>query len=395
MNRPSTKLRLHGLIGLAVIAAGVMIPIGVYNQAFSSPVTVTYVAPNAGLLLVPGAEVRLRGVHVGRVDSVRSTGAGARLALALDKEQTRLIPADVTARITPSTVAGAPHVELIASEQPASAGATIQAGASIPSAPGVPSVNDIFQETVSLLQAIPVQEMNTTLSALAAALDGRGERLGATLSTLSRYVRTINGQSKTLSRDITLSAAVASQYAEIAQPLLDVMRHSTVTADTLVVRSSDLDELLDAGNRLSAAGQPLIDNLQKPLTAALRLLDPVTGLLAEYSPEFPCVLKALEHQALKNNLSLGVKYPGAQAIMTILPGQRGYRYPDDLPKFVDDRGPTCYSLPALEGANYPLPYRRYNDNSNANEDGTTKLVLPPISFFGPPKPVDDSGGSSP
>ena len=72
--------------------------------------------------------------------------------------------------------------------------------------------------------------------------------------------------------------------------------------------------------------------------------------------------------------------------MTLLPGQRGYRYPDDLPKFVDDRGPTCYSLPnpTLETG---VPYRRYNDNSHANEDGTTGIPLRPIEFFPPPQPA--------
>ena len=76
--------------------------------------------------------------------------------------------------------------------------------------------------------------------------------------------------------------------------------------------------------------------------------------------------------------------------MTLLPGQRGYRYPDDLPKFVDDRGPTCYSLPTptLETG---VPYRRFNDNSHANEDGTTRIPLQPIQFFQPPQPA---GGDS-
>ncbi|HSI26768.1 MAG TPA: hypothetical protein VK948_05100, partial [Aeromicrobium sp.] len=87
-----------------------------------------------------------------------------------------------------------------------------------------------------------------------------------------------------------------------------------------------------------------------------------------------------------NNVSLGVKYAGAQSTMTLLPGQRGYRYPDDLPKFVDDRGPMCYSLPTptLETG---VPYRRYNDNSHANEDGTTRVPLQPIEFFQPPQPA--------
>lgn len=377
--------RLQGLIGLAIIAVCVLASFGVYNHSFSKSVDVVFTAPSGGLLLERGAEVRLRGIPVGRVDSVHSTGNGARLTLALDRKQSKLIPSEVTARITPSTVVGAPHVELVA---PAAMSArTIMAGDLIETESVVPSVNDLFQETVSLLGAVPVDKLNITLSALATALDGRGKRLGETLSTLTDYARTINGRSETLSRDIKLSSSVATQYADIAQPLLNLLKQSTVTGNTLVVRSDDLDALLDGGNHLADAGKPLVEALKEPLSEALRLLDPVTGLLAQYSPEFPCVLKAMEHQALGNQ-SLGVKYPGAQSIMTLLPGQRGYRYPEDLPKFVDDRGPACHSLPDLATAKYPLPYRRYNDNSHANEDGATKFSFDPIKFFAPPSPVE-------
>jgi phospholipid/cholesterol/gamma-HCH transport system substrate-binding protein len=221
-----------------------------------------------------------------------------------------------------------------------------------------------------------------TLSALASALDGRGARIGQTLSELDSYARALNQHTDALDHDISLTSSVSSQYADIAQPLANLLRHSTVTGHTLVARSADLDDLLDAADRVSTVGQPFIDSIQKPLTLTLKRLDPVTGLLAEYSPEYPCMLRALSHQALGNK-SLGVKYPGAQAIMTLLPGQKGYKYPDDLPSFVNDRGPHCYSLP--NDAPLPLPYRRYNDNSHANQGGgTTKVGMPPIEFFGEP-----------
>lgn len=377
--------RLQALVGLAVIIGAIGVSVGAYNHSFSRPVNVTFEAPNAGLLLVPGSEVRLRGIPVGRVDAIASQGTGSRLTLALDPDKTTFIPADTTARITPSTVVGAPHVELLA---PTSAGAnSIRAGDIIRPDSEIPSVNDLFQETVTLLQSIPVDDLNATLSGLAAALDGRGDDLGAMLTDLDAYVTEVNEHSDALTRDIELAATVSTQYGDIARPLLKLLKNSTVTARTVRVRRDDFSDLLDSGDDLARAGIPFVEDLRSPLTVALKALDPVTALLATYSPMFPCTLKEMARQAL-NNVSLGVKYPGAQAVMTLLPGQRGYRYPDDLPKFVDDRGPTCYSLPnPVEDAEYPLPYRRYNDNSHANEDGTTRIPLRPIEFFPPPQPA--------
>ena len=374
--------RLQGLMGLAMVIAAVAVSVGFYNHSFSRPVNVSFEAPHAGLLLLPGTEVRLRGLPVGRVDSVTSQGTGARITLALDPDKVQFISARATGRVTPSTVVGAPHVELLS---PRPGTESIRAGDVIGTDTEIPSVNDLFQETVTLLQSIPVDSLNATLSGLAAAVDGRGEALGAMLTDLNAYVGELNRHVPALTRDIELAAVVSTQYSDIAKPLLTLLENSTVTAKTIQVRQDDFSDLLDAGNDLARVGTPFVKDLRRPLTRALTLLDPVTALLADYSPMFPCTLKEMARQAL-NNVSLGVKYAGAQSTMTLLPGQRGYRYPDDLPKFVDDRGPMCYSLPTptLETG---VPYRRYNDNSHANEDGTTRVPLQPIEFFQPPQPA--------
>jgi phospholipid/cholesterol/gamma-HCH transport system substrate-binding protein len=384
MSKETTVRRLQGLMGLAIIIAAVGTSVGVYNHSFSRPVNVTFEASHAGLLLSPGSEVRLRGIPVGRVDSIASEGSRARLTLALDPSKTDFIPAGTTARITPSTVAGAPHVELLAST---STGLKkIHAGDVIRPDDEIPSVNDLFQQSVALLQAIPVDDLNATLSGLAAALDGRGDEFGAMLTNLNTYVTEANEHTPSLTRDIELAATVSAQYGDIARPLVKLLKHSTVTAKTIRVRRDDFGDLLEAGEDFAKVGRPFIQDLNGPLTVALRLLDPATALLAEYSPMFACTLKGMEHQSLKN-VSLGAKLPGAQAIMTLLPGQRGYRYPDDLPKFADNHGPECFSLPDPADAPYPLPYRRYNDNSHANEDSTARIPLKPIEFFPAPQPA--------
>ena len=388
MRRQETTVRrVQALVGLAVIIAAVGVSLGVYNHSFSRSVDVTFQAPHAGLLLGPGSEVRLRGVPVGRVDSVESDGRASRLVLALEPDKAQFIPAGTTARITPSTVAGAPHVELLVTS---SAGAQpIRAGEVIRADREIPSVNDLFKDTVTLLEAIPVDDLNATLTGLAAALDGRGSDLGAMLTDLNAYVAETNDHTDAISADLALAASVSNQYADIARPLIKVLKHSTVTSKTLRVRRDDFEDLLQAGRDVADVGTPFISDLRTPLAKGLTELRPVTQLLAEYSPMFACTMKDMARQSL-GNVSLGIKYPGAQSIMTLLPGQRGYRYPDDLPKFVDDRGPQCYSLPHPTPV-VGVPYRRFNDNSHANEDGNLTIPLQPIQFFPPPVPAGQEG----
>ena len=385
MRTGATKRRLQAVVGFAIIIGVISVALGFYQHAFSRTVDVIFAAPSAGVLLVPGSEVRLRGVPVGRVDGITTRGHESRLHLALDPAKTRFIPADATGTVTPSTVVSGPHVELLTT---ASSGARpIRAGDVIRADRQIPSVNDLFQKTIRLLQAVPVDDLNATLSGLAGALDGRGDQLGALLTQLDDYVIDLNRHDTALTRDLALTADVSNQYERIAPPLIRLLKHSTVTAHTIYVRRDDFSDLLEAGDDLGETGRPLMDNLRKPLTSALRQLDPPAALLAKYSPMFPCTLQEMARQA-ENNVSLGVRYPGAQAIMTLLPGQRGYRYPTDLPKFVNDRGPMCYSLPHPPSG-VGVPYRRFNDNAHANE-GDGGVSLQPIQFFPPSSSAEGS-----
>ena len=102
---------LTGLVTVAVIAAIVFVAVGLFRGSFTTSEPVTVLSPRAGLVMNPDAKVEMRGVQVGRVDSIESRPNGqAVLHLAMYPSQMHLIPANVLVNITAPTVFGAKFV---------------------------------------------------------------------------------------------------------------------------------------------------------------------------------------------------------------------------------------------------------------------------------------------
>lgn len=100
------------VILLACIGAIVVLTVGAFRRDFRPYARVTLTSDRAGLVMEPGAKVKLRGVQVGRVALIQP-GDPVKLQLELYPEQLKFIPANVTAEITAPTAFGAKGVELL------------------------------------------------------------------------------------------------------------------------------------------------------------------------------------------------------------------------------------------------------------------------------------------
>lgn len=397
ITRPN-RTHLLGIVGLALILAFVTVTVGTYRHWFSNAVMVTVDAPRAGLLLDPGADVRLRGVSVGEVRAVHASGTRAKITVALDPRRTALVPRAVTAQIVPASTFGGKMINLIAPARSATADGTrvaaaIQAGQTVKTSAVTPEIDDLFSQTKELLDAVPVDKLDVVLTTLARTLDGRGQQLGTFLTTLDHYLTRLNASGGALSTDLQTAPAVMRTYANVTPALLSLLKHSTVTAKTVTARASDVQALLTSFSTVAARGTSLVNAAGPSLTHALADFAPITQLLAKYSPEYPCTLQAWSSMAT-NNESLGVKYPGAQVVMTLLPGQNGYTYPRDLPQYVNNRGPECYGLPNL--TDKKPPRRNLNDGEHAYDNKTDTVTLgnPIVQFFASKNDPDPTSGSS-
>ena len=103
--------RVLGVAFLVLLLLFVWATYAIFTKKFVDFVPVTLKTSSIGLQLPALADVKIRGVIVGDVREIDSSGDGATLSLAIDPAQADIIPANTTARIVPKTLFGEKYVE--------------------------------------------------------------------------------------------------------------------------------------------------------------------------------------------------------------------------------------------------------------------------------------------
>jgi phospholipid/cholesterol/gamma-HCH transport system substrate-binding protein len=348
-----------GLAGVAALVAVVALCVATYAQVFTRSVPVTVHADRSGLLMDPGAMVKLNGVVVGRVSSVRTNGAGAALGLALDAGLAAEIPSDVAVHIVPPTLFGSKYVQLVVA--PTDAAAPIAAGAVIDRSRVTVELNDTFAHAVQTLDSMPAVRLNAALGAVAGTLDGHGEQLGRTLVDLNTYLRGFNPSLPALDEDLAPLGATTDLYADVTPALVDTLRDGGAVSDTFVQRRDSLRALLVGLDRVSVDGADLLRDSEDGLADTLRLYDPTVRLLARYSAVLPCVLGGLTRNASLMRAVMGGAARNANLLVTLGASRDAYRYPRDLPVVAETGPPSCYGLPSVPGI---VPFQRFNTGAD-------------------------------
>ncbi|SCG47668.1 phospholipid/cholesterol/gamma-HCH transport system substrate-binding protein [Micromonospora echinaurantiaca] len=337
------KHRILGIVFVAVLAAALTGSVLQYRKAFTPVAWVTLHADRAGLQLADGADVKVRGVLVGDVRSVRGDGDGATLRLALDPATTGRIPADVTARLLPKTLFGERYVELV--PPTGSTAGPIRDGAVITQDRSRTAVEleRVLDEALPLLQAIRPDQLATTLGALATALEGRGEQLGANLARLEAYLERLNPAMPAIAADVRALAAVLDSYDAALPDLLALLRDVSVTARTVTDQRTQLAAFLAEATDAADVAHGFLDRHGDQLIRLGAVSRPVLELLATYAPEYPCLMSGLV--ALQPRVE--EVFAGGRMRITLEVTRDGGKYERgrDEPVYRADDGPQCHGLP--------------------------------------------------
>jgi phospholipid/cholesterol/gamma-HCH transport system substrate-binding protein len=100
----------------------------------------------------------------------------------------------------------------------------------------------------------------------------------------------------------------------------------------------------------------LLRTSQQGLMTSLTLLDPVTKVLARYSPELPCLVLGLASANKLAEAAVGGTNPGVTTFTRVIPGREPYTTPGDLAVLEDTRGPACFGLPYVTPAEADMSY---------------------------------------
>src|SRR4051794_3229283 len=356
--------KLYGVLLIAVAAALVALSIMQFNQVFTPANHVTVHIGRAGLQLLPGSDVKERGIIVGSVESISSTGDGADIKLRLKPSEARQIPDNVRVRLLPKTLFGEKYVDLVPPAQPS--GGFLADGAVISEDQTAQTleIDEALNDLLPTLRAVPPPDLNRTLTALATALSGRGNELGSTIEDADAWLRAFNPHLPQLQHDLAALATVSRTYADAAPALLRMLGNLTVTSNTVVQQQQQISAFLDDVTGAADATHDLLARNANNLIAVNKVNRPVVSLLARYSPEFPCFFRGYAglipriHDAVKKT-PVGISH-SAHVVVEIVPSFPTYQMPIDLPEFNDKRGPSCYGLPHPPMS---LPVLRYKDGT--------------------------------
>ena len=337
------------LLGLVITAAVLQ-----YRGAFRDTIPVTVAADRAGLTMDTGAPVKYRGVQVGTVRSITARNGDVEIGLAIDKDAVAKVPRGLTAQLVPPTAFGARYVQLT----PTGHGTgTIAPSQQIAADHVTVEVDEAFTHLTDVLDAAQPDQVNNALTAVAGAVDQRGQRIGMLIDQSDRYLSSLRPSLDTLASDVRRGDDVIAGYDKATPDFLRVFRNLTRTSDTLVAKQGALHASTRELRAFSDATRLLVRGAESGLRSSLMLLAPVTALLDRYSPELPCLVGGLAGANKLAENAVGGTNPGVTTITRIQPGAEPYRYPRNLPVVGDHRGPGCYGLPWVDGdeARQPSP----------------------------------------
>jgi phospholipid/cholesterol/gamma-HCH transport system substrate-binding protein len=389
LNKALAAHKTLGVIFVCLLILGVWLTYAVFTKKFSDYEEVKLETTSVGLQLPQRADVKIRGVLVGEVLEADTRSEGAELKLGIYPDKIKSIPANVTGAIVPKTLFGEKYVSLVIPESGPEG--TMQAGDVITKTELGTEVEEVLNDLYPLLDAVQPADLNSTLSALATALEGRGSQLGENLETVDSYLKRINPEIPALIEDLRLTAQVSDIYADILPEVAQILDDTIVTTGTLEEKEATLNSALKDIRAFAATARGFLDRNGPLIKEANELTTTQLDLLARYAPEFPCFFKGLNNIAPR----IASMFRGFELhiVLEPLPQQpRPYNI-NDLPKFADFTGPRCYNLPSppwsQENPFTDVP--NFNDGVDEPTGKGTMRVPPgfenPVGYRGTPEDV--------
>lgn len=397
------RRRLLGLVFFIIVALFFTVTIMKFNNSFTDYTEVTLKTDSTGNALPSNADVKARGVVVGEVRRVEPAPDGSvDVILGLTPSMADELPASTTARILPKTLFGERYVALQVPET--TGGPTLTNGASIATdtSGNAREVQELFDKLLPVLEAIPPQDLNVTLTSLSSALSGRGEQIGTTLDELNTIFARINEHMPELQGTLRGLASFSQTYSEALPDVIDALDNLRTTSNTIVERQGDLRTLIST---LGVAATDTTGWLRQNRTDLIDLFvdsEPFLVGLAKQSPTFVCTFRNFAGLIPDSRriVGQGTKNPGVRVNLQFVNPRGRYLPNQDEPRLLDRDPPAVCYEPARDGRPFPqYPGGGLADGSyqppSRNAGPRTVKTLPQPQFSGMPagtvrsNPYDD------
>jgi phospholipid/cholesterol/gamma-HCH transport system substrate-binding protein len=342
-NKPrNPRYKLEG-VGLLLVAALVLVLVYLQFRGDFTPKTqLTMVAARAGLVMDQRGTVTYNGVEIGRVASISETEhdgkPAAKLLLDVDPKYLELIPANVDANIRATTVFGNKYVSFTSPKNPVPQRITPQHVIDATSV--TTEFNTLFQTITSITEKVDPVKVNLTLSAAADALNGLGDKFGASIVNGNAILDDVNPRMPQIKYDIQRLADLGDTYANASPDLWAFLNNAVTTARTLNAHQKDLDAALLAAVGFGNTVGDVIERGGPYLARGATDQVPTTQLLNSYSPELFCTIRNFDDvRKIADGVVGGTNGYSLKASIEILGAENPYIYPDNLPRLNAKGGP--------------------------------------------------------
>ena len=360
------RRRVLGVVFFLVLALFLGFTIGTYNKTFKDVVRVDLLTDSVGNALPMNADVKVRGLIVGEVRSTSTENGQVTAELAIEPAMAGLIPSNATARLLPKTLFGERYVSLIIPENPASAitaGDTLRQDVS----GNAIEVGQVLDGLLPLLQAIPPEDLASTLGALAQGFSGRGAEFGLTLDRLQEIFRGVNTELPALQQGLRGLADFSQTYSDAAPDLINALDNLRVTGNTVVERQNQLSALTASFTGTGASTADLLEVTGASIISFAADSREALQLLGRFSPSYGCMLAGFARTApsAQDIMAADDPYPGVRANIQFVNPKGRYLPNQDERRMIDDRGPACYDSFKEPGRKFPQypGWASYNDGA--------------------------------
>jgi phospholipid/cholesterol/gamma-HCH transport system substrate-binding protein len=361
LNSPRTPpYKLAGLVLTLLVIVAVVLVYFQFRGDFLKREQLTMMSARAGLSMDPGAKVTYNGVEIGRVATVNAVDVAgepqAKIVLDVDPKYINLIPKNVTADISATTVFGNKYISFTSPKDPSPQRITPSDVIDVTKV--TTEFNTLFETVVSISSQVDPIKLNQTLAATAEALDGLGDRFGQSINNGNEILDDLNPQMPQLRRDNQLLADLGDVYADAAPNLFDGLQNAVTTARTLNQQQGNIDQALMAAVGFGNTGADVFERGGPYLVRGAEDLIRPSEILDEYSPALFCTLRNFHDVEPKVAASLGGNGYSLRTLSGLMGAGNPYVYPDNLPR-VNARGgpegkPGCWQ--PITHDLWPAPY---------------------------------------
>ena len=279
--------KVMGALFLCLVLVAGYLTYAVFTKKFAEYDEVTLQTSTIGLQLPARADVKVRGVIVGEVLDFEPTADGADVTLGIYPGELDTIPAGVTGSIVPKTLFGEKYVSLVVPDDPGPG--HLESGQTIRRTEVSTEVEQVLSDLYPLLRTVQPAALNQTLTALATALEGRGDQIGESIETLDSYLTRINPQIPALVEDLRLLARVSDNYSAVLPQVAQILDDTVLTTGTLEGRERKLHALFDDVASFSDTAHDFLAENEQNLIRLSQVGQEQLRVFARYAPVYACL----------------------------------------------------------------------------------------------------------